>query len=109
MKIKVNYESLTNKSKEIKKESEELNNEIDKLIAYLEEVKQAWKGRDSEIFTGKAEAYFKNMKQVAVSLDGFSKFAEYADNNYYEHDKSWKEEVEKAGGNFGNNELKLRN
>ena len=109
MKIKVNYDSLANKSKEIKKESEELNTEINKLIAYLEEVKAAWKGQDANIFIGKAEAYFKNMKQVAVSLEGFSKFIEYANKNYYNYDKNWKEEVEKAGGNFGNNELKLRN
>ena len=109
MKIKVNYDALSDKSKEIKKESEELNTEIDKLISYLEDVKDAWHGHNSDIFCGKANAYFLNMKQVVGSLEGFALFANYADQNYYDHDKSWKEEVEKAGGNFGSNELKLRN
>ena len=109
MKIKVNYDALSNKSKEIKKKSEELNTEIDKLISYLEDVKKAWSNQAGEIFCGKANAYFHNMKQVVDSLDAFSLFIDYADKNYYEHDKNWKDEVEKAGGNFGSNELKLRN
>ena len=109
MKIKVNYKELSKASDELKKDSEELKIEVDKLLSYLPLVKDAWKGQDSLIFVGKAEAYFKNIKQIAVSLDSFSSFIDLANKNYYESDKNWKDEIEKAGDKFGSNELKLRN
>ncbi len=87
MKIKVNYDKLKAKKEEIRKESEELSKYIDELLSYLPDVEQAWTGNPSKIFVGKADAYFNNMKQLAVSLNAFSDFAGNADNAYYDTDK----------------------
>ena len=78
------------------------------VFRVLAEVKEAWKGVDSEIFTGKAEAYIKNIKQISGSTRNFASFIKYASKSYETRDLRWKKEVEEAGANFGDQELKHR-
>jgi uncharacterized protein YukE len=104
--IKANYKELLDAGTKLKKEGENLNSEVDNLLAVLEKVKTSWVGTDSEIFTGKAEAYFKNIKQLSGSIDEFSNFIKYAENAYETRDLRWKKEIEEAGARFGDEELK---
>lgn len=109
MKIRANYEALNSKSIALRNEGEKLNDEVEKLLKILEEIKENWKGTDSEVFFGKAEAYFKNIKQISGSIDEFGWFAKYVSNSYETRDVRWKKEIEEAGVNFGDEELKRRN
>ena len=109
MRIRVDYQELKNKSTELNNEIEQLQSEINNLKENLENVKLAWQGVDSENFVGKADAYYTNMNQIVYSLKAFSSFAASADDNYYNGDKKWKDDVEKAGVNFGRDEKKLIN
>ena len=104
--IKVNYDEMANTEKKLKEQSKNLNNEVDNLLLLLEEVKNAWSGTDSEIFVGKAEAYFKNIKQISGSVENFATFIKYASKSYESRDLRWKKDIEEAGVNFGDEELK---
>lgn len=104
--IKANYEEMNSTEKQLKEQSNNLNKEVDNLLLLLEEVKNAWSGNDSEIFVGKAEAYFKNIKQISGSIENFATFIKYVSNSYETRDLRWKQEIEEAGVNFGDNELK---
>lgn len=107
MKIKVNYEELRNKSNELNGEIEQLQKEIENLKKNLDNVKLAWFGTASDNFVGKADAYYSNMNQIVHSLKAFSSFAASAEENYHNGDVKWKDDVEKAGVNFGRDEKKL--
>ena len=107
--IKVDYDRLNDTSIDIKKESDNLNSEVDKLLQVLERIKDNWSGVDHEIFNNKAYAYFNNIRQIAGSLDEFSSFMNYADKSYEARDLRWKEEIMEAGGNFGDEELRHGN
>ncbi len=109
MKIRVKYDDLEKKCNEIVKESDELDEKINNLISLLEKVKENWDGEDSYVFTENANAYFNNMKQISTSLRDFARFGSSANKEYLEHDTSWKQEIEKEGGNLGKNEQKLVN
>ena len=108
MVIKVDYKELENAGNKLKKEGENLDKEVDNLLKVLEKVKTSWTGVDSDVFIGKAEAYFKNIKQISGSIDEFSNFMNYADKAYEERDLRWQKEIEEAGANFGDEELKHR-
>lgn len=104
--IKADYKELLSVEDKLKIESENLDKEIEELLKVLTEVRSAWEGADSDIFTGKAEAYFKNIKQISGSINEFGSFIKYAENNYETRDIRWKKEIEEAGANFGDEELK---
>ncbi len=108
MKIKANYKEMETKSIALRKEGEKLNVEVDKLLKILDKVSKCWKGNDSEVFVGKAEAYFKNIKQISGSIDEFGAFIKYISSTYETRDLRWRKEIEEAGVNFGDEELKLR-
>ena len=106
--IKADYKEMVDTKTKLKKEGEKLNEEVDNLLKVLDKVKTSWKGTDSDIFVGKAEAYFKNIKQISGSIDEFSNFMGYVENSYETRDLRWKKEIEEAGANFGDEELKHR-
>ena len=108
MKIKANYKNMIKSSDDLKIEGQNLDQEIDNLLAVLIEVQNAWKGQDSIMFCGKAEAYFKNIKQISGSIKEFGAFMKFAENSYETRDLKWKSEIEQAGVNFGDEELKHR-
>ncbi len=108
MKIKANYNELENKSIALRKEGENLNEEVDNLLKILDKVSKNWKGSDSEVYVGKADAYFKNIKQISGSLDEFGAFIKYVSSSYETRDLRWRKEIEEAGVNFGDEELKRR-
>ena len=108
MVIKVDYNELINVHSKLKEEGEKLNEEVDNLLQVLEKVKSSWGGTDQEIFTGKANAYFNNIKQIAGSIDEFSNFMKYAEKSYESRDLRWKKEIEEAGAKFGDEELKRK-
>ena len=108
MVIKANYDELLNTEARLKEESDKLDAEVENLLSVIEEVKNSWKGVDSDIFTGKAEAYIKNIKQISGSTRNFASFIKYASKSYETRDLRWKKEVEEAGANFGDQELKHR-
>lgn len=104
--IKANYNEMNTTEENLKEQSKNLNNEVDNLLSLLEEVKNSWSGNDCEIFVGKAEAYFKNIKQISGSVENFASFIKYASNTYETRDLRWKNDIEEAGVNFGDEELK---
>ena len=108
MKIKANYIELESKSISLRKEGEKIKEEVGNLLKILNKVEKNWKGNDSEVFYSKAEAYFQNIKQVAGSIDEFGAFIKYVSKSYETRDSRWKNEVEEAGVNFGDEELKRR-
>ena len=107
--IKANYNEMINAENKLKEQSKNLNKEVDNLLSLLEEVKEAWSGTDSDIFVGKAEAYFKNIKQISGSVESFASFIKYASKSYEARDLRWKKDIEEAGVNFGDDELKHEN
>lgn len=107
MKIKANYNEMSNTSLKLKEEGIKLDKEVDNLLNLLEEVKENWQGTDSDIYVSKAEAYFKNIKQISSSIKEFASFIDYSQVTYEKIDVNWKKEVEEAGVNFGSEELKL--
>lgn len=109
MKIKVNYNELNSKSKELEEEANDLERELDKLITYLSDVGNSWQGENSEIFIGNASDYYNSAKEVVMSIKAFSSFVNNANKNYYNSDVKWKNDVEKVGAEFGRNEKKLFN
>ena len=109
MVIKVDYEKMNDTALDIKKESENLDKEVDKLLMILGKVKTNWNGYDSDIYCGKMEAYFRNIKKVVGSLEDFSSFMKYANKSYETRDLRWKDEIMEAGVDFGDEELKHRN
>ncbi len=106
--IKADYKELLDTKSKLKKEAEKLNEEVDNLLKVLDKVKSSWSGVDSDIYIGKAGAYFKNIKQIAGSIDEFSNFIGYVESSYETRDLRWKKEIEEAGANFGDEELKHR-
>ena len=108
MLIRANYNEMSDTSTKLKEKKDLLNEEVDNLLKYLEEVKENWEGSDRDVYVGKAEAYFNNIKQISGSIDNFATFMKYAGNSYEEKDTNWKSAVEEAGVNFGSEEQKLR-
>lgn len=104
--IKANYNEMINAETKLKEESKNLDKEVDNLLSLLEEIKSAWTGTDCDIFVGKAEAYFKNIRQISGSVDNFGSFVKYASKSYETRDLRWKKDIEEAGVNFGDEELK---
>lgn len=109
MKISVNYENLKNKSVEIKNDAILLHEEINRLRNILDEIDSCWISNESKIAVSKMNAYYTNMEQIVKSLDEFSRFAESAEESYYNGDVNWKNDVEKVGAYFGREEIKLNN
>ena len=105
--IKANYIEMSNTSNKLKEQKDLLNEEVDNLLDLLEKVKENWEGTDRDIFVGKAEAYFKNIKQISGSIDNFATFMKHSGDSYEEKDINWKNSVDKVGDNFGSEELKL--
>ena len=108
MVIKANYDEMISTEAKLKEQSDKLDAEVNNLLAVLDEVRNSWTGVDGEIFAGKAEAYFKNIKQISASNRNFASFIKYASKSYETRDLRWKKEVEEAGANFGDQELKRR-
>lgn len=104
--IKANYEEMLNTEIKLKEQSNKVNKEVDNLLSLLNDIKRSWDGNDSNIFVGKANAYFLNIKQISESINDFASFIKYASVVYEQRDLKWKKEVQEAGVNFGDEEFK---
>lgn len=104
--IKANYDEMLNTETNLKEQSKKINKEVDDLLSLLEEVKKSWYGKDCDVFVGKANAYFLNIKQISGSIESFASFIKYASITYEQRDLIWKKEIEQAGVNFGDEEFK---
>ena len=109
MKIVVTHEDLQKVTDELMNESQELNEEINKLLSYIDRLDSAWTGNDKDVFTEKSRAYFTNMKEIVKSIEAFSNFAKSANKEYRQKDSDWQASLNKANSEFGKGEYKFEN
>ena len=104
MVIKVDYDELKNVNEKAIKNCSLLDHEIDRLLKTLEELKNCWKGIDSDTFYNKAYDYFKRMKVLPAFQSSMTNFIKESSNQYKQNDKELSDKLKKE-----KDELERRN
>ena len=80
--------------------SNELDIEINNILAYLNELKGVWQGEDADIFYEEAFNYINRMKTITNCFNVLGNFMNDANHSYEESDTSLKNELEKEANNY---------
>lgn len=100
MLLKVKHEELNNVSRVIKKDSEELDKEIDNLLEQVEILRTIWQGQDADSFCQNTSDYFSKMKSIPNCMRNISGFINNVDNTYKEKDEAFNRELRTEVDNY---------
>ena len=93
MMIKVRPDGLKNVTKNIDKDREELEYEINYWISKIEELQGIWQGEDADIFYNSCLSYVKRMSSITDFYDTMREFVGYSRYKYTENDESLKDNL----------------
>lgn len=100
MVVKVRHKELMEVKSNMINNSNELDIEINNILAYLNELKGVWQGEDADIFYEEAFNYINRMKTITNCFNVLGNFMNDANHSYEESDTSLKNELEKEANNY---------
>jgi uncharacterized protein YukE len=93
--LKVRHAELNDVKNKIINDSNILDNEINNLLQYINELKSVWQGVDADTFCNESYNYINRMKGVSNCFKVLGNFIKDANCAYEENDNSLKKELEK--------------
>jgi len=97
MKIKVNYRELENISVFVDEKTVELETDLRDVMTLIGQIKNCWKGIDSENFILNSTTYVKNTNINVTELKNISNLIKTIATKYGEKDTSFEKEIKKEG------------
>ncbi len=82
MELKVNHKELNIVAKETGNNANLLDEEIDKLVDGVNELKEIWQGQDSDEFCDRVYSYLKDLRVVPEIYRTLDEFMKNTDMNY---------------------------
>lgn len=95
MKLRVKYDELQETGKYINEKNEELKEVLDNIQKLIDEIPNAWKGEDSEIFVNNATAYMNIQKEKRKKVETLGAIITRVSGNYKSKDTEWGEKIKK--------------
>ena len=89
MNLIVDYDKLEDVGKEISEEEIKLENSLTNIEKILMELKDCWKGKDSEQFISNATEYIQNEKEKAKRVNILGEVVSKVAGNYRDKDYEW--------------------
>lgn len=96
MELKVNHRELNNVSKESENNAELLDEELDKLVNSVNELREIWQGKDSDEYCDRVYSYLKDLRIVPEIYRTIGNFIENTDKNYKDIDEEYSNELKKV-------------
>ena len=96
MELKVNHIELNNVSKESENNAELLDEELDKLVNSVNELREIWQGKDSDEYCDRVYSYLKDLRVVPEIYRTIGNFIENTDKNYKDIDEEYSNELKKV-------------
>ena len=91
--LKVDPDELLNVSDIMKKDSDNYNEEIDKMFATLEKLKGIWQGADANAFIENLSNFLNRMKGIPTTLDALSQLCNKSNEGYTTRDEAFANEL----------------
>lgn len=93
--LRVKYDDLKQVGTFVGTKKEEIYQILDNIEKLTNDVPNAWKGIDSDIFVAKSSEYIKNQKANLEKVGNLSQLLGVFSTSYKEKDNEWKEEMKK--------------
>ena len=98
--VEVNLEELNKTAEKMAEDYKKINDEIEKMLNLNIELRNIWKGQDSEIFFDNYVSYLLKLKSIPRTLSDIQSFIQKAKISYYEGDINFALEIRKAKENY---------
>ena len=95
MNFRVKYDELGDTGKFISQKNEEINKTFDNIQKLIDNLPNAWKGEDSEIFIKNASSYMKEQKEKNKKVEVLGEIISIVSGNYQNKDKEWEDRMKK--------------
>lgn len=96
MELKVNHRELNNVSKKSENNADLLDEELDKLVNSVNELREIWQGKDSDEYCDRVYSYLKDLRIVPEIYRTIGNFIESTDKNYKDIDEEYSNELKKV-------------
>lgn len=103
--LKVNPEELGNVRDTIDKDGVDFDEEIEKMLANIEKLRENWEGEDAETFCNNFYNYLMKMKKLPQAMREISNTVNETNNLYDEKDDEGGNELKKEAINYVESEL----
>jgi uncharacterized protein YukE len=95
VKLNVVYDELETVGNNLKVDNEELKEILDNIQGIIDDVPNAWKGIDSEIFVHNATEYIKLEKEKRKKVEVLGELITRISGNYKNKDTEWEDKMKK--------------
>ena len=95
MQLRVKYDELQETGKYINEKNEELKEVFDNIQKLIDEIPNAWKGVDSEIFVKNATEYMNIQKEKRKKVETLGAIITKVSGNYKNKDAEWEDKIKK--------------
>ena len=96
MELKVNHKELNVVAKETGNNAVLLDEEIDKLVGSVNELKEIWQGKDSDEFCDRVDSYLRDLRIVPEIYRTLDDFMENVDKNYKDINEEYSNELRRV-------------
>ena len=96
MKLVINNKELEPIIKTVNEDTSNLNNQLNNLLAQINELRKIWQGNDSEIFCNNATEYIKYLQSIPQIYNALCQTMNNASLNYSRIDKECAQAMRKA-------------
>ena len=96
MELKVNHKELNVVAKETGNNAVLLDEEIDKLVGSVNELKEIWQGKDSDEFCDRVDSYLRDLRIVPEIYRTLDDFMENVDKNYKDINEEYSNELKRV-------------
>ena len=100
MVLKVSPGELRTVTDTMKKDKEEYEIEIEKMLSEIDKLRTIWQGTDATVFCDNVYNYVSKMKNITIALGNMSTFMNNANNGYTENDEEFSKELETEATNY---------
>ena len=94
MELKLNQDGIEEISGRIKKDSEDLDTSIERIIQQLEILRGIWEGQDADQFFKNAGDYFGRMREIPRCMRNMETFVKRVNKDLNDGDESFSKELE---------------
>jgi WXG100 family type VII secretion target len=100
MKLMVKHAELKQVSNNMRKDSEDLDKEIEKMLSSIERLRGIWEGVDAVQFCDHATEYVTKMKNVPIAMRNMLKVIDVANKGYEENDEAFGKALKTEAQNY---------
>lgn len=100
MLIKVGHDELYNVTDVLKKDQEDYDKEIEKMLQQIEILRGVWQGQDAKIFCDKAHDYIENMKKITTTMGNIKSFCDKANRGFADIDTGFAKQLNAEANNY---------